>query len=108
MNIKITIVMMLIILISGCVGTKAGAYRVFAEDLERLSGTNFKDSYIYNIGYLDNLIPESIKPLDNGNTMNSFSVIPPRKQKCTVHVEVNSHNVIVAATSEGPDCWRAY
>ncbi|MGY0216337.1 hypothetical protein ACWJJH_02990 [Endozoicomonadaceae bacterium StTr2] len=108
MNTKITIMMMLAVLLSGCVGTKAGAYQVFAEDLERLSGKNFTDSYIYNIGYLDNLVPENIESLNNGNTIKAFSIKPPRKQQCTVYVEIDSDNIIVDAISEGSGCWRAY
>ena len=81
---------------------------MFAEDLERLSGQDFNDSYVYNIGYLAKLSPESIKPLTNGNEIKTYTVKPPRKQDCTVHIEISKNNIIVVATSEGPECWRAY
>jgi len=86
----------------------SGAYETFGEDLERLAGTSFESSYVYNIGYLAKLEPDEIKKLSNGSEIRIFSVKPPRQQKCKVHVEVNSNNVIVVATSEGPECWRAY
>ena len=96
------------ITLAGCVGTKAGAYRVFAEDLERLSGKTFEESYVYNIGYLAKLQPDSVKELSNGNKIMVFSVKQPRKQRCSVHIETNQNNIVVAATSKGPECWRAY
>lgn len=106
--IRISISILIISVLAGCVGTKAGAYRVFAEDLERLVGTNFKDSYIYNIGYLSKLQPESTKRLESGRLIKTFEVKPPRRQNCKVHIEVDANNVIVGASSEGPECWRAY
>ena len=92
----------------GCVGTMPDAYRVFAEDLERLVGTNFKDSYVYNIGYLVKLQPDSTKKLESGSVIKTFEVKPPRKNKCKVHIEIDPSNIIVGASSEGPECWRAY
>lgn len=106
--IRISILIVMMSVLVGCVGTMSGAYRVFAEDLERLIGTNFKDSYVYNIGYLTELQPDNTKKLEGGGEIKTFEVKPPRKNKCKVHVEVNSSNIIVGASSEGPECWRAY
>jgi hypothetical protein len=74
--IRVSILIILISVIAGCVGTKAGAYRVFAEDLERLIGTSFKVSYVYNIGYLSNLQPDSTKQLESGGVIKTFEVKP--------------------------------
>jgi hexokinase len=106
--IRISILVLLMSVLSGCVGTMAGAYRVFAEDLERLIGTNFNNSYVYNIGYLAKLQPDNTKKLESGGVIKTFEVKPPRTNKCKVHIEVNPRNIIVGASSEGPDCWRAY
>ena len=95
-------------ILSGCVGTMSGSYRVFAEDLERLIGTNFDDSYVYNIGYLTKLNPDNTKRLVGGGLIKTFEVKPPRKNDCKVHIEINPSNIIVGASSEGPECWRAY
>ena len=95
-------------IMSGCIVTKTGAYRVFAEDLERLSGQSVSDAYVYNIGYIANLTPEGVKSLANGNEIKTYVVKPPRKQDCTVHIEIGKNNIIVVATSEGPECWRSY
>ncbi len=103
-----TILVLFAITLAGCVGTKSGAYRVFAEDLERLSGNNIENSYVFNIGYLAKLKPDSVKELSNGNRIMVFSIKAPRKQSCSVHIETNRNNVIVVATSEGSECWRAY
>lgn len=106
--IRISILIIFISVLVGCVGTKAGAYRVFAEDLERLVGTSFEESYVYNIGHLVKLQPDSTKQLEAGGVIKTFEVKLPRKQSCKVHIEVNASNVIVGASSEGPECWRAY
>lgn len=90
-----------------CAGTKAGAYRVFAEDLERLPGKKVSEAYEYNIGRLNKIAPDSVKTLVNGNEIRIYSIKPPRRQICSVHIEV-SEGKIINATSEGPECWRAY
>lgn len=64
--------MVMYVFLSGCIVTKAGAYRVYAEDIERLSGERFTDAYIPLIGRLANLVPESIKTLNDGNTKRYF------------------------------------
>ena len=106
--IRISTLIVLMVVLAGCVGTLSGAYRVFAEDLERLIGTNFRESYVYNIGYLAKLQPDNTRKLESGSVIKTFKVKPPRKNKCKVHIEVNSSNIIVGASSEGPECWRAY
>ena len=96
------------IIFTGCVGTLSGAYRVFAEDLERLVGKEFKDAYVYNIGHLAELKPDAMKELKNGNKIYLFSVKPPRKQECSVHIEKSKNDIILSASSSGAECWRAY
>lgn len=99
---------MSVFVLFGCVGTKSGAYKVFSEDLERLSGTSISSAYVHNIGYLSTLKPDRAIDAKGGNKILSYSVKPPRKNSCTVHVEVDRNGVIAGVTSEGPDCWRAY
>jgi len=106
--IRVSILIILALAITSCVATKSGAYRIFAEDLERLVGSNFQESYVFNIGYLAKLQPDDTKPLSNGNVIKIFSVKPPRKENCKVHIEVNDKDIIIVAFSEGTECWRAY
>lgn len=106
--IKITFLMFTLLNIASCVGTMSGAYETFAEDLGGLIGKSFESSYVYNIGYLSQLKPDEIKPLANGNEIRVYAINPPRIQKCKVHIEVDSNSIVVGATSEGPECWRAY
>jgi hypothetical protein len=106
--VRIIVLALLATAITGCIVTKAGAYRVFAEDLERLQGQSFNEAYVYNIGYLAKLSPDNVKLLASGNEIKTYKVKPPRKQDCTVHIEIGKNKNIVGATSEGPECWRAY
>lgn len=99
---------LLILSAAGCIGTKSGAYRVFAEDLVRLQGVQFNQAYVYNIGYIAKLDPENTKELSNGNRILVFSIKPPRNQDCSVHIEIDKNGMVVSATSEGPECWRSY
>lgn len=102
-------VIMLMGLLTGCVGTRAGAYQVFAEDLERLSGIPLKEAYVYNIGYLAKLEPDAVKLLANGNEIRAYAVKPPRTEKCTVLIEIDTqNNTVVEASSKGNECLRAY
>jgi hypothetical protein len=95
--------------LAACVGNKAGAYQVFAEDLQRLKGKQFSTSYVYLIGHLAQETPIEIKRLDNGNEIRVYKIIAPRKQDCTVFIEVDSKTErIVEASSKGPECWRPY
>jgi len=97
------------VLLTGCVGTKAGAYRVFAEDLERLKGKELSKSYVFLIGYLAKLDPKETKELTNGNEIRVYAVAEQRKQECTIFIEVDPKtNFIIEASSKGPDCWRPY
>lgn len=97
------------VFIAGCVGTKAGAYRVFAEDLDRLSRKAFDEAYVYNIGHLAETEPDSVKLLKGGNEIRVYTVKPPNTQVCTVLIEVDKQtNHILDASSKGPECWRAY
>lgn len=105
---RIIVLALLITTITGCIATKAGAYRVFAEDLARLRDQRFDEAYVYNIGYLAKLSPDNIKLLASGNEIRTYKIKPPRKQDCTVHIEIGKNKNIVGATSEGPECWRAY
>jgi hypothetical protein len=99
----------IVLLFTGCVGTKAGAYRVFAEDLKRLEGKSFNDANVFLIGHLANEKPVEIKRLENGNEIRAYRMRKERKQECTVLIEVNPlTGVIVDASSKGPDCWRPY
>lgn len=92
-----------------CVGTKAGAYQVFTEDLQRLKGTPFNKSYVYLVGYLAQETPVETKRLDNGNEIRIYKIIEARKQDCTVLIEVDPKTGrIVDASSKGPECWRPY
>ena len=106
--VRISFLLVLFSSLVGCVGTMSGAYETFGEDLERLASTSFETSYVYNIGHLSKLEPDEVKELSNGNQIKVFSIKPPRQQQCKVHIEVNANNVIVVATSEGSECWRAY
>jgi len=95
--------------LAACVGTKAGAYQVFAEDLQRLKGTPFNKSYVYLVGYLAQETPVETKRLDNGNEIRIYKIIEARKQDCTVLIEVDPKTGrIVDASSKGPECWRPY
>lgn len=106
--LRILILTITLIASASCVGTKTGAYEAFTEDLERLSGTDLNEAYIYNIGYLSKLKPDTVQELPNGHEIRTYSVKPPRTQNCKVHVEITKNDIIVVATSEGEECWRAY
>jgi hypothetical protein len=95
--------------LAACVGSKAGAYRVFAEDLQRLKGKPFSKSYVYLIGYLAQETPIDKKRLDNGNEIRMYKIIEAREQDCTVLIEVDPKTErIVDASSKGSECWRPY
>lgn len=107
--LKIIAAFLLSISVAACVGSKAGAYRVFAEDLQRLKGAPFNTSYVYLVGYLAQGTPIQTKRLDNGNEIRMYKIIEPRKQDCTVLIEVDPKTErIVDASSKGPECWRPY
>lgn len=106
---KVITAVLLSISLSACVGSKAGAYRVFAEDLQRLKGTPFSKSYVYLVGYLAQETPIETRRLDNGNEIRMYKIIEARKQDCTVLIEVDPKTErIVDASSKGPECWRPY
>jgi len=51
-TIAYSLLSILLISATGCVGTKAGAYRVFNEDLGRLVGVDVNEAYILMLGIL--------------------------------------------------------
>lgn len=106
---KVITAFLLSITLAACVGTKAGAYRVFAQDLQRLKGTPFSTSYVFLVGYLAKEKPIEIKLLKNGNEIRMYNILREGVQVCTVLIEVDSKTEhIVDASSKGPECWRPY
>ena len=98
--------------LSACASTKAEAYRVFADDIERIIGKSINEAYIYGGGFISKEVPSNKKMLQSNievwiyhfkqNTNNN-------SEPCTVYIEVNtSSNIIVNASYKGQGCWRAY
>jgi len=103
------IAVVILITLTGCVGTKAGAYKVFAEDLQRLEGTQFNSAYVWFVGHLSEQKPVAKKHLKNGNEIRIYKFAKKRNQDCMVFIEVNpGKEIIQEATSKGVDCWRPY
>jgi hypothetical protein len=106
---KVIATFLLSITLASCVGSKAGAYRVFAEDLQLLKGKPFNTSYVYLVGRLANEKPIETKLLSNGNEIRMYNIWENRKRECTVLIEVDPKTEsIVDASSKGPECWRPY
>jgi len=95
---------------TGC-GTKAGAYGVFSDDIQRLIGTSFDKAHIAYIGYLAEEAPLEEKTLSNGNTILKYTMSGVRSDgpACTVFVELNTKkDLIIEASYIGKGCWRPY
>ena len=66
------LVFFIFIFLAGCVGTKAGAFRIFQEDLNRIIGKNLEDSYIYYVGKLSETKPVSVSIMNGGNESRHY------------------------------------
>jgi len=102
MNMMKILAFLMSITLIGCIGTKAGAYKIFAEDVQRLEGEQFNSAYVFLVGHLAEEKPVAIKPLKNGNEIRVYKFVKERNQNCMVFIEVDPRNeIIVEATSKG-------
>ncbi len=105
-------VLFFLLSLSACVGTKAGAYGVFSDDLKRIIGKPINEASVFGIGNLSAKVPDEVKDLGNNNQQwiyyfqhNKYN----NNDACTVFVEVNLENKVITNTSYiGIGCWRPY
>jgi len=99
-----------LVILSACVGTKTGAYRVFTDDLTRIVGQPLDEANIFNIGFLKE--PTEITTLSNGNKRYQYDFEHAEingSEQCIVFIELNPDDeIILNATSGGLGCWRVY
>lgn len=104
--------LLLTVCLYGCVGTKAGGYRVFDEDLQRLIGVLYKKAYVFNLGYLKEMSPQKITPLPPNREVREFYFEHSKDDGsgvCTVYIVIDKEmSAIVEASSGGNGCWRVY
>jgi|SRR5665213_342486 len=106
--------LLVVLSLGACVGTKAGAYQVFAEDVSRLVGHPDSDATRFFGAYLKEQKAIETTKLENGNELRTHfygrtsSRWSSEIQPCTVVTEVGATERIVAARAEGKGCWRPY
>ena len=101
----------------GC-ATKAGAFKIYQQELEALEGKSFDGSYVWYVGYLGKVEPTEVKRLDNGNeiriyefTQNRLSLLTWNRtiETCKVYVDLDvKTGLINSASSRGIGCYRPY
>lgn len=101
-----------LVLVSGCVGTKMGAYQVFTEDLNSLTGKPLTQSSLHNLGRLSEAKPFETILLPNGNKRYEYRFQHNDNngnESCRVFLELEGvDSIIVSASSGGLGCWRVY
>ena len=109
---RATILISLAASLCACIGTKAGGYRVFDEDLQRLIGTPYSDAYVFNLGYLKDILPKKVAGLSHDKEVRKFSFQHSEGNGagvCSVYIVTDrGTGTIVEASSGGNGCWRVY
>jgi len=105
---------LIVVSLGGCVGTKAGAHQVFAEDVSRLVGHSYGDATRFFGAYLKEQKAIKTTRLENGNELRTHfyartsSRWSSEIEPCAVVTEVDPSEHVVAARAEGEGCWRPY
>lgn len=107
--LKAITVVATLVMMSGCYVSKGGAYRVYADDLERQEGRPFETAFdSFYIGKFARHPTVEILKLKNGNEIRIYHATGPRgRQRVTVYVEVDPMQRVVQISCRG-DCWRPY
>ena len=110
--IRAILLISLVVSLYGCVGTKAGGYRVFDEDLQRLIGTSYNEAYVFNLGYLKDISPKKVTALPQNQEVRQYSFEHSEGNGagvCAVYIVTDKETgTIVEASSGGNGCWRVY
>lgn len=106
---KAITVVMTLVMMSGCFASKGGAYRVFADDLERQEGRQFESATgSFYLRKFSAHTPIEILKLKDGNEIRVYQATGYRGRKLvTVYVEVDPMQRVVQISCRG-DCWRPY
>ena len=117
-KISAIICVLTIAILTGCVGTKAGAHKYFAENLEKLNGAPFAEAYMHQFGYFKDAQPIEVKHLKNGNKIRVYENIKTplciftgkrSREVCTIYIELDTKTkVIISASAKGDGCYTPY